>query len=712
MHWIPMRMVSQRVLYLVIVVSCGLIPTSRSRAAVEDIEDPAIRRVAQKGADYLRRKMSLAQPGMIGLPTYALLKAGEPPDSMLITAAIAVIKKKIRDGKYIPRTYHNYEAGIDLMALEAADPIAHFDDIQLMADYLIERQKPYGAWDYLTVEHNGDTSISQYAVLGLWAAKRAGVHVPLRAWDGAAAWHVKVQDPNGGFGYQPASGHKTTTHSMGVAGVGSLYVVRMMMANHMPEPAVKQQAKKKTGRPFGVLESVDAPPPPEKTKSETSRPSRKSDASYRPRTGRSSIDRSLSDGDNWISENFTIGKPSGWPIYYLYGLERYGALSGFDQIDGLDWYEEGCKHLASIQRPEGYWRGHAASTESTSFALLFLTKATAKLVNRAPRSRPQKLGGGLLAGGRGLPDDLSLAKTKDGKVTSQKVVTPLDRLLADLAKSQGDDIGATQTNLVKAVQIGNREELIGQKEQLIELVKDPRPEVQRTALWALGRCEDLRLAPMMIQALRGKNIDIMIEARNALCVLSQRPNGFNRYRKVTLRVKRDGTQVANRILFRGQEKSDVLTYELYLSQLKLREGDQVTFLVESDDGSGDPLNVKQSRSVKIQVFDAASTALVKARLDADIEQLKSKQLKSSSLVEIATADDKLTSWTNGIIPIRIKARNPEAFPDNPLEHLPADATADERADTVKKWQDEMVRRWTAWYLDVRPYDERDELGKR
>jgi hypothetical protein len=80
--------------------------------------------------------------------------------------------------------------------------------------------------------------------------------------------------------------------------------------------------------------------------------------------------------------------------------------------------------------------------------------------------------------------------------------------------------------LIEAVQIGKREELIGQKDLLIKLTKDSRVEVRRTAYWALGRCGDLRVAPLLIQGLNDPEYDVVVEARNSLCLLSRRPRGF------------------------------------------------------------------------------------------------------------------------------------------------------------------------------------------
>ena len=61
---------------------------------------------------------------------------------------------------------------------------------------------------------------------------------------------------------------------------------------------------------------------------------------------------------------------------------------------------------------------------------------------------------------------------------------------------------------------------------LIKLSKDTRSEVRRTAFWALGRCNDLRVVPLLLKGLLDTDVDASIEARNALCMLSRRPRGF------------------------------------------------------------------------------------------------------------------------------------------------------------------------------------------
>ncbi len=68
--------------------------------------------------------------------------------------------------------------------------------------------------------------------------------------------------------------------------------------------------------------------------------------------------------------------------------------------------------------------------------------------------------------------------------------------------------------------------MVGQTEQLVSLVQHPSPEIRRTAVWAIGRSDDLSLARYLIAALEDTDVDVLVEAHNALCWMSRRPNAF------------------------------------------------------------------------------------------------------------------------------------------------------------------------------------------
>src|SRR6185436_8269493 len=157
-------------------------------------------------------------------------------------------------------------AAVTLLALANADPVAYRPHIEGITQYLISYQGSDGEWDYRerTDTRQGDTSISQYAVLGLWEAARSGVRVPKSVWDKAARWHITRQQRDGGFAYHPVGVGATvgqyigqTIHTMSVAGTSSLMIARMHLfgdgANQVQAEEVVPGARKSNRKKFGFL---------------------------------------------------------------------------------------------------------------------------------------------------------------------------------------------------------------------------------------------------------------------------------------------------------------------------------------------------------------------------------------------------------------------------------------------------------------------------
>ena len=86
------------------------------------------------------------------------------------------------------------------MALASHDPVANRGYLAMIASYLIAHQNANGSWDYAGRSH-GDTSITQYAVLGLWEAENSGVDVSPVVWDRTASWLMSTQFGDGGWVY-------------------------------------------------------------------------------------------------------------------------------------------------------------------------------------------------------------------------------------------------------------------------------------------------------------------------------------------------------------------------------------------------------------------------------------------------------------------------------------------------------------------------------
>jgi len=450
--------------------------------------------------------------GYQSIIAFALVTAKESPDSPEIAEAIDEVKKRITSSGYTPSdsSHHIYEAGVDAMLLAEASGDKYFNELQAISDYIVQKQQPSGAWDYPSPTV-GDTSMAQYAILGLWAASRSGIDVPLQAFDKACAWHIRTQLPDGGFAYHPGERSSTgtggggSTLNMTAGATGTLAIAKM----HLYEQAVIE--KKDPKKPFGILEA----------KVDESEQKRKT--TYRPQTPRSAIDGSITRGIGWLTSRF---KPRATTLdhklYYNYALERTCALNGITKIGGkVDWYRAAGDVLIPLQNTEGTWDAHSVVTNpvAASFAVLFFLRPTKKTV-------AAQFGGGLLTGGRGLPTDLANADvTGNGVAEKRKIEGPLDELLSELSKQDPDQMALVQTAIVEKVQLGNREELIGELDRIRKLAKHPDPEIRRTAIWALGRSGQLKDADLLITALEDFNVDVLVEANNSLCYLSRKIEG-------------------------------------------------------------------------------------------------------------------------------------------------------------------------------------------
>jgi hypothetical protein len=502
-------------------------PKAQAKAA-GTVTETQIEQAKQRGITFLRGNVRSTGKtgGRAALIAMTWLKAGVSADDPELQPLLEDILTRCAGSTFKPASEHEgvYEAGVSLMALANADPEKYKPQITAIANFLIAQQNSEGDWDYPANggKTNGDTSISQYGMLGLWEAVRSGVEVPVGVWDKAAQWHVTRQSSDGGFSYHPVPnasvGQNTeSTHSMTVAGTGSLLVARQFLFGAGAVIEDQDPQKKKPSAKFGVLEGFEEPSKTEKKDEPKATPKARN-------TKQGSIDGAIQRGVGWMGKNFTVTNPTGWHIYYLYGLERLGALVDTDKFGGRDWYQEGAAHLVATQSQEGSWSDQGGSDCGTCFAVLFLTKPTAKMVESKRVARTARFGTGLLAGGRGLPTNL-----KDAGATKTKARAAqgdIDKLLAELENLQSDKIEDAQQALVEQIQFGNAEELIGKKDRLLKLVNDQRPEVRRTALWALGRSNDLRQAPILINGLSDPVQEVTIEARNALKFLSKKLNGF------------------------------------------------------------------------------------------------------------------------------------------------------------------------------------------
>ncbi len=271
-----------------------------------------------------------------------------------------------------PYAVGTYQCGLLAMLIEAyGDPV--FDDkLRQATRYLLEAQGPDGTWNYgVTVppdlagdgsrnqplrvvggrdpdeqavpdarrwqrltpwdrEVTGDNSSSQFALLGLQAAARSQVDVSVDLWHRALASYGKRQLPDGGWAYDAIV--TRSYGSMTSAGICATVICRHELG--VPDPAA---------------------------------------------------DPAVERGLGWMADHFTLSanpNSNSYRMYYLYSLERVGRVLDTEFIGDHEWYPEGARALLDAQHPDGTWPEDQSETDgriTTSFALLFLTRATPTL---------------------------------------------------------------------------------------------------------------------------------------------------------------------------------------------------------------------------------------------------------------------------------------------------------------------------------------------
>ena len=483
-------------------------------------DEAQINAAIAKGQSYLKPKLGELTGPEKSLAAYALVKSGvNKSDPAIQAAAQAAVNEATEHySPGMPRFGNEfaYTVPSHMFLLEAVDPVAYKPALEAMAGYLVQHQQENGSWYYTNVPPGdaSDTSQTQFALLGLWAANRAGVDVPVTTYRKAAEWFLRTQHGDGGFAYRPWAGanpeYQQTFFSCTLASAGSLLIVRELFypgakLGEELAPAVKPKRKK-----FGVLERVQDEQTKMVQETELNVPV-------------ASIDKAVSRAMKYIDNRFITGPPpagANFQMYSMYAMERLAALLNTETLGKHDWYAAASDELVRIQTADGSWNDFTQAVPATSFGLLCLSKATEQILGHPAK----KLGGGLLSGARGLPSDLSqLGKAKN---TERKSKGDVDDLLALLEKTDNVSVAEVQQALLESVDLDNRDQLVGEVDRLRRLAVDPRAEVRRTALWAIGRSGDIKLAPLLIAGLKDVDVGVIREASFGLTVLSRKPTGI------------------------------------------------------------------------------------------------------------------------------------------------------------------------------------------
>lgn len=287
--------------------------------------------------------------GVHSLALLSLLASGVDPEQDNVARGLAWL----RDQKSPTQVY---DISLAIMALAAGgDKQRDFGRVSRLAERLVAYQAASGGWHYSDTRNSFDNSNTQYAMLGLRDAAYFGVEVPSETWRKAEEHWMNgkskaVLKSEGGDGWGYTS-RGNARGSMTVAGISSLAITSMFPQSEM------------------VVRSLDCCGDVEPSDSE----------------------RAIRAGERWLAKRFSArsnpGSGRSWVLYYLYGLERAGRLSGRRFFGKHDWYREGARFLTDMQLAAGNWVGDGHGENDpvvgTALSLLFLSKGlTPVLVNK------------------------------------------------------------------------------------------------------------------------------------------------------------------------------------------------------------------------------------------------------------------------------------------------------------------------------------------
>ena len=268
-----------------------------------EVTADSVRKSIEAGVAYLQKQQSKtngswpehpAQPGgLTSLCTLALLNSGVPRDDPSIRRALEYLRA-------LGNPQMTYATALQTMVFCLAEPEKDRLLISRNAKWLesiqVTGEDRKGSWGYSSGEGKGDNSNTQFAMLALYEAERVGVEISDQTWRLALNYWLDCQKPDGSWGYYkgfPSSG------SMTCAGIASVIIAA------------------------GQLGDEDA---------------RVVDGSIRccgDQQDESDVERALL----WLGQKFSVtsnptavggsdGVSGTWLLYYLYGVERVGRLTG------------------------------------------------------------------------------------------------------------------------------------------------------------------------------------------------------------------------------------------------------------------------------------------------------------------------------------------------------------------------------------------------
>jgi hypothetical protein len=480
-------------------------------------ESPEVQALVERAVAFLEKEgEGDGRFGAEALAALALLKAGRDPSHPLVRSAVESVRKNIpRSDQELFRTEMVYSLSVSIIFLCELDPVAYRREIQELVNGLRRLQKSHGGWGYPAghkFEQSGDTSMTQFAILALWEAVRAGIAVPGTTIAAAAAWFIRTQDPSGAWGYQGTISPDWTPvrqldirHSVATAALASLYMIWDLAGlggkgkkenEESSLPAVIREVRREQA--FGP-------------------------ADVQVRVDPKLLQMAIARGKAWHHANYQIDPPR-FRYYYLYALERMWTFREFVEgpvPEAPPWYDQGVEFLRRTQQENGSWFHECGTVPDTAFGILFLVRSMKKSVERV-----RSFGEGTLIGGRGLPKNTSQVVVVGGQVIAKPELGDLEKLLAALDAEDAEERLEVLELLAELPPDEASRVVSRQGQKLLALAGSPSKEAKVAALRALGRSGAMEHVPVLIYALGDTDPAVVLEARNALRRISRRWEDF------------------------------------------------------------------------------------------------------------------------------------------------------------------------------------------
>ena len=583
-----------------------------------------IEKAIAKGVEALKKGSGAgmtSRMGYLAINLFALLRAGVSPDdpvvaggfkkllampldstydvSLLIMAleARSIRREPPRGTSSVPRFVRGKVAGADLQLIQKA------------ANWLIEaRNKGKGTWHYKSAGGPGeggqkmpagsfDNSNTQFAVLALHAAHRAGAKVPVEVW-----WEI-FQHFKGCQCQSTGTGNPIIKR-VGDSGKGKRVGSTVTRGgSSRGGVAFRGWAYGQAGSSYGSMTNAGL------SSLAIAADMLKGARRLTPQLN-AEFERMAAEGLGWQAKNYSITENPGqggdsWYYYYMYSLEKACELLGVEEFEGHDWFLEGADYLCTLQKPDGNW---GSMSSDTALALLFLNRATLRTtVNILPKRSATGLG-------RGTPGDRATVLVEDAKG-----LISLKELLASLK-----DAGSRE----------RRERTDWFEEGIEKLAEIDRPIVMPELIDLL---ENRRVRSWAKKRLREITGDSRL----------RKPEDFKAWSDTWSLLDRSGPEhnyeaipELRKVL--REEKNRLLRKLAMLSAVRLRAVEAAEDIAPLLDGRGDEPKVAADCLSVLIGKRPKDEKEVKAWVDASLEKALADQQSRRDIARAAKGDEALT----------------------------------------------------------------------